>query len=134
MLTNWTASEFFTSVNFASLSFTEEYFGRFWTRRMNLRKISRCNPLNELRYTTFGANWNHLVESCIFATGVNFSLEESEVELFNACKTKHMICKTEMSRKVENILYSNSQGFVLSKICDSKCHNYLEYADLFTTL
>lgn len=103
------------------------------------KMFTEKSTLKELRNTTFGVDWINLVKNCVEATDIDFSFTKSEKELFKRVywKKLHIECKTDISRKIENILYPVPEGFEMEhfcKDCDSKCHNYLEYANLFTSI
>lgn len=104
-----------------------------------LEKFTLNSRLIEIENTVVRKRWVGRVKNCLNDMDVHFNFKKSEVELFEMLYSKrnHMKCKSEFSRKIENILYCDSEASEEERVCSfccTKCHNYLEYAKLFISI
>lgn len=102
-------------------------------------KSTTPNPtLREMSNTAFGLKWISLVRDCINVSSDNFSLEESEVKLFDnvfsvGCQldSETFLIPIETDDDLNSLFESSEHNILFCRTCGTKCYNYLMYMNEF---
>ncbi|GFR02699.1 hypothetical protein TNCT_114901 [Trichonephila clavata] len=101
------------------------------------KNFTEDSTLSDLRKTRVSENWINVVQDCVNATDVHFSLKDIEIKVFEECYSSinYMEYKSENLQKIESVLFpfrcDGCKKKSFCKYCGCKCHNYLVHARQF---
>ncbi|GFS62002.1 hypothetical protein TNIN_322781 [Trichonephila inaurata madagascariensis] len=113
----------------------------YWTLQKYCDKFHKNftldSTLSDLQNTCVGEYWINVVQNCLNSTDVHFPLEDVEEKLYEDeySNRSQMDCKSKPLIEIESFLFprysKRTRKELFCYYCNSKCYNYLAYANQF---